>query len=203
MTNFKLQKDKGFSKLNNFAKGRIRPKAYSAGFTMLEMIIVIFVFLTGIIGVYSIIQNFYTTAIYSSNRFIASYLSQEGIELIKNLRDNNLITGDTVDWRANIISGYGGSGNCLAGSICKIDYNNSAVSLDNGSSQAFLKKAINDFYNYDSGGSTIFKRKIIITKSPDSSPDYINVSVETEWYKKDLKTREGSIKVEDNLYGYW
>jgi prepilin-type N-terminal cleavage/methylation domain-containing protein len=164
----------------------------SAGFTMLEMIIVVFVFLTGIVGVYSIIQNYYTTAIYSSNRLIASYLSQEGIELIKNLRDNNLIEDDS--WTKNITD------DCSSGIItCKIDYNDAKVLLDNGPSQAFLKKEANSFYNYDAGSPTIFKRKIkIIVNS-----SYINVSVETEWYKKNLTTIDGSVKVQDNLYGYW
>jgi prepilin-type N-terminal cleavage/methylation domain-containing protein len=158
------------------------------GFTMLEMIIVIFVFLTGIIGAYSVIQNFYNTAIFSSNRFTAMYLSQEGIEIIKNLRDNNLLT--PTDWTANIL--------CMG--VCKIDYNDVTLTLD-PEPYTFLKRDENgeQFYNYDSGLNTIFKRKI--TTVTNSSPDSITVSVETEWYKGDIK--QGSVKVEDILYGYW
>lgn len=154
---------------------------------MLEMIVVIFVFLTGIVGVYSVIQNFYATAIFSSNRFIASYLSQEGIELIKNLRDNNLISGAL--WKTNIT---------CAGE-CQIDYNDTALSTDTG----FLKKNAAGFYSYDPGGtSTIFKRKItIINPTLPPPPDFIKVSVETEWYKNGIKN--GSVIVEDILYGYW
>ena len=171
------------------------------GFTMLEMIIAIFVFLTGIIGVYLTIQSFYTTAIFSSNRLIASYLSQEGIELIKNIRDTNLIAGN-LDWKSNII----GIGTICPGGVnntCKIGYNDSPsmLALDS-SSGSFLKKDASGFYNYNGPTGTIFKRKIIVT-SFTSPADYINVSVETEWYKKDSTTKEGSVKVEDNLYGYW
>lgn len=164
------------------------------GFTMLEMIIVIFVFLTGIIGVYSVIQSSYNSSIFSSNRLTALYLSQEGIELIKNLRDNNLISG--ADWKTNIIGGSA----CSAGVNCKIAYNDLSLTADPGNS--FLKKnTTTGFYNYTIGLTSIFKRKITITSF--SSPDYINISVETEWYKTNFSTKEGSVKIEDNLYGYW
>ena len=64
---------------------------------MLEMIIVIFVFLTGIVGVYTIISNSYAATVFASNRLTALYLSQEVIELVKNIRDNNLIAGGTTE----------------------------------------------------------------------------------------------------------
>lgn len=174
----------------------LKLQKFSSGFTMLEMVIIVFIFLTGIIGAYSVIYYFSTSAIFSSNQLVASYLSQEGIELVKNLRDNNLING-IVDWKSNII------GNCLSGNVCKIDFNDLAVSSDNGANPAFLKRNDEGFYSYDFGSSTIFKRKITITNSPNLSPDFIDVLVETEWYKNDLVTKEGSVKTEDVLYGYW
>lgn len=155
---------------------------------MLEMIIVIFVFLTGVVGAYAVIQNLYSTSIYASNRFTALYLSQEGIELIKNLRDNNLISG--ADWKTNI--------ECA--SVCKIDFNDASLSSDS-SPYSFLKKDSSGFYQYEAGDNTIFKRKIMISESPSESPDYITVSAETEWYRNGVW--QGSAEVEDILYGYW
>jgi prepilin-type N-terminal cleavage/methylation domain-containing protein len=166
--------------------GFINKRKINKGFTMLEMLIVIFVFLTGIVGAYGVILNFYTTSVYSSNRFTATYLSQEGIELIKNLRDNNLISGNL--WTTGI----------TCAGVCKIDYNDTELSSD-ADPYTPLKKDANSFYSYEASSSTIFKRKITIIEN--AVPNYINVSVETEWYKNGVVN--GSVKVEDNLYGYW
>jgi len=157
------------------------------GFTMLEMMIVIFVFLTGIVGAYGIINNFYVTSVYSSNRFTATYLSQEGIELIKNLRDNNLIT--EVPWTTNI--------DCSE--TCQIDYDDSELFLYQN---LYLQRSTDGFYNHGSGVPTIFKRKITTEKvNINGVLDHINVKVETEWYKNGVKN--GSAIIESQLYEYW
>lgn len=167
------------------------------GFTMLEMMIVVFVFITGVVGVYGVILNFYKTAVFSSNRFTAMYLSQEAIELVRNIRDKNILN-NAADWQSNITSV------CTTGSTCKIDYNDTALSLG---SDFLLKDPATGLYRYnngsDTGGTaTIFRRKIKIT-SYSSPTDYINILVRTEWYKSGTNTVEGYVEVEDNLYGYW
>lgn len=162
---------------------------------MLEIIVVIFIFLTAIVGAYSVIQNFYASTIYSTNRLTALYLSQEGIELVKNIRDFNLVN-EALDWKNNIISGIA---TCSNGIICKIDFNDLSLSSDTSPYTYLRKDSETGFYNYDSGAIANFKRKIIITSN--ASPDYINVSAETEWYRNGVKA--GSVKIEDNLYGYW
>ena len=59
------------------------------GFTLIELIIAILILAVATIGVYN---SFSTVVIFTdgvSSRLTAAYLAQEGIEIVRNMRDNN------------------------------------------------------------------------------------------------------------------
>lgn len=157
------------------------------GFTLLEIIIAIFVLTIGIIGVFSVLPQMLSYTAFSSSQLIAAYLSQEGIEIVRNIRDTNWLTPGN-SWNTGLDQGdyeadYNDPDLTSCSSPCDYNHNLRFVKLDGG------------FYNYDTGGDTKFKRKITIT--PEA--DYLKVSVLVEWQEKG-KTR--SIAVQENLYNW-
>lgn len=73
------------------------------GFTLVEILAVLFVLSIGLIGVLSlIVQNIQSQNI--NKRTIAAYqLAQEGLELVRKVRDTNWKNGN--DWNQNLAAG--------------------------------------------------------------------------------------------------
>lgn len=86
-------------------------KEKTKGFTLLEMLISLVVISVGVLGVFSAISRYSQNTQLEKENLIASYLCQEGIEIVKNRRDTNWIKGDA--WNAGLT-------NCASG--CEADY---------------------------------------------------------------------------------
>ncbi len=133
------------------------------GFTIIEITMAIFVMAVGIIGIYALIPRIISVTSINTNRFIASQLAGEAIEITRNIRDSNWIK--ETEWNE-------GMTNCLAG--CEIDYNDNSFLVYQS---RFLKIDSQGFYNYEIGEETKFKRKITIIEEDD----ILNVQVEVSW----------------------
>ncbi len=138
------------------------------GFTLAELLITIFVFTVGILGIYLVVQNSYATINYAKNRLIAIYLAQEGIEIVRNIRDTNWLE-EEESWDEGLGPGTNFGAQYNESSL-RDNYGNIPLKIDN-----------NGFYNYDVGQTTEFKRKISITKIDDHTLD---VTVEVKWSDK-------------------
>ena len=135
---------------------------------MPEVLIAIFIILVGLSAISGIISKIIPVSGLSSLYFEASYLAQEGIELVRNIRDTNLVKV-SVHWDDNIFSCQSPPYNCETPPCicdCQADYNDSVLDSYN---DEFLKIDANGFYNYDSGNDTLFKRKIEVEKIDDST----------------------------------
>jgi len=101
----------------------------SRGFTILETLVAIAILLISIAGPLTIAEKSLVTAANSENQMIASYLAEDLMEYIENIRDNNLMMNSSgTSWLAT-----GGGGNmllCTAGhsNACDFDTTLSAVS---------------------------------------------------------------------------
>ena len=144
------------------------------GFTLLEVMATVFVVTVGLVGVFNVITNLGISASISSDRLIASYLAQEGIEIIRNIRDGNLleqIKDQTNPWDEGLMG-------CSFG--CEVDYTISTEEdpILQSYQSRFFKINSNGFYNYTIGSDTKFKRKITITQE---SADALRVEVLVDW----------------------
>lgn len=84
-------------------KLRKENKIEKRGFTLIEVITVLLVISLGMIGVLSlIVQNIQSQSL-NKNTLIAYQLAQEGVELIRQVRDTNW--RESLDWRENLSSG--------------------------------------------------------------------------------------------------
>ncbi len=138
-------------------------------FTLIEVLLSVFLITVAVLGLYSGINYSYSSITKASDKFIASYLAEEGIELVKNIRDSNFVNG-SVAWTNGLTTcsnpDYG----------CKMDYDESALTVntvDTVKNPLWINAS--GFYNYTATGTqTIFSRKIVINII---SADKMKVSV--------------------------
>jgi type IV pilus modification protein PilV len=143
----------------------------SKGFTLIEVLAAMFILVMGVLGVFGLISRTVTFNSSVNSQLVASYLAQEGLELVRNIRDANLL---------KIHKGVGGQWNdgltsCASG--CGADYNDTVL----GGFQSTPLKLNNGFYTYDAGTDTIFTREIVIDSA---AADVLKVAVDVSWVDK-------------------
>ena len=85
------------------------------GFTIIELIISIFILSVGLVGVFNALSVVTVLTAGSADRVTATYLAQEGMEIVRNIRDTNWLAMDTcprgggeiLTPQAYIVSGFG------------------------------------------------------------------------------------------------
>lgn len=140
------------------------------GFTLVEVLIAMFVITVGVGGVFSLVRQNTTVAHNANLQFKASFLSQEGLEIARNIRDANLLkihAGQIANWNDNLTG-------CSPPTGCEVDYSGAQLDV---SQERFLNIASN-LYTYNAGTVTPFKRKIFIT---EPNADVVDVNVVVSW----------------------
>src|SRR3990167_10137401 len=89
------------------------------GFTIIESLVAITVLVLAITGVTSAIQTGISSYIFSKDQIIAFYLAQEGVEQIRNIRDENSLKNPQQPWLTGIASSV--SDPCYFGKACKVE----------------------------------------------------------------------------------
>ena len=153
----------------------------SKAFTLLETLFSLLIMDTAIIGVFSLMQQVAGAEPLSGERLISSYLGQEGIEIVRNIRDVNKLK--KLSWDQGLTA-------CASG--CQADYLSQTLSPWTG---AYLLNS-GSFYNYSSGSVSKYQRKITIVVQ-GLPTDTLKVNVEIFWSEKN---RSHSLKIQENLY---
>lgn len=151
---------------NFFKKQLFRHSSRQAGFTLIEITIVIFIITMGLIGVLSLATQTIKISNFNKNEFIASQLAQEGIELVRKERDRNWMQGLLFN---NDISD-GGMGYTFG-----IDYLGYKPSVSDIDKLGANLKIVNGFYEldeYNSGGTVTPYYRMITTNKYDEEEDY-------------------------------
>ncbi|MFA7142009.1 MAG: prepilin-type N-terminal cleavage/methylation domain-containing protein [Candidatus Paceibacterota bacterium] len=132
------------------------------GFTLIEVLLSVFIITVAVLGLYNGISYAFNSIEKAKDQFIAAYLAEEGVEIVKNLRDSNFVA--SKNWKE-------GLGSCTNG--CRADYKSTSLETNTPDK----KLLINDhgYYNYTEGDETPFSRKITIT---DEGTDKIRVEAE-------------------------
>ena len=137
----------------------------NSGITLLELIVVIGLISIGLLSTTALLTQTLKTGGYNKEKIIATYLAQEGVELVRNIRDYNWL-----DPNSEGLTWDDGLENCTN---CAVVYNNDAngnksVLLDNVGDELF--SIDNDgFYNYSPGNRVQFKRYIDIDNNTSAS----------------------------------
>ncbi len=143
-------------------------------FSILELIIAIFVIAVGLLAVYGVTQKILSETIVSVSRLEATYLAQEGLEIVRNIRDSNVISGNGWNTGFDLCDP-------AQNYFCEVDYDGPVLISRNNDEDSTYLRFENSFYNYDSGDNTRFQRKIFIESVEDNKADIL---IEVIWEEK-------------------
>jgi len=157
------------------------------GFTLLEVMITLVVISLGLTGAFMIIKDNFAVASRVKNNMIAAHLAQEGVEVVRNIRDG--------EWHSSLLN----FGDLVQdGDNWAVQWNSNELDSDN--SDNFLKiDNTTAIYSYDSGNPTIFKRKIEISSAVDEESFHKIVTVYVNWSERGTPK---SVRVEEHLYDW-
>jgi hypothetical protein len=156
-------------------------------FTLLEAIFAISILIFTLTGSFALISRLLAFSPQTQSKLIASYLAQEGMEIVRNIRDNNWLNPANPSWNQDL-------GDCgLPACEYEADYTNPSLSPWGN---RYLNIDGNGFYSYNPGTPTKFKRKIILTQI---APDEIEVLVEVSWQEKGTIQK---VRVKEHLYNW-
>ena len=184
------------------------------GFTIIELIISIFILSVALVGIFNAFSIITILTSDSVNRLTATYLAQEGMEIVRNIRDINWLNMDSgVPVGATWVDGLNTTTCATTG--CQAGYASTSLSPYTAGSYLYLNA--NGFYGYGSGTKTKFERKITITFLPTGNfaSDYImKIIVQVSWDKKATILNSGvsadtctegnnCVKSEETLYNWY
>ena len=156
----------------------------SKGFTIIELVISIFILAIAVIGIFSAFSIVVILTSDAADRLTGTYLAQEGMEIVRNIRDTNWLKMDAED---PVSTTWLDKFNVCAQQGCEADYTSGLDSVESFSMSPWNSRSLyinsNGFYNYLDGVETKFKRKIIIV--PVSNVDYVaKIFVQVSWLEK-------------------
>ncbi len=170
-------------------------------FSILEVLVAITVITVGLVGVVGLVLRNLSIAKVSPERVIAVNLAQEGIEILHNIRDTNLLLGRDFD------TNIGKQGNERFGSTVEPDgtinhfsmpiYANVWECKDDGNCQLYFDDGLYTHISSATAVETGFYRFIKLDKI---SNDEIKVVSQVSWH--DTQGTQHTINLERRLYDY-
>jgi len=142
------------------------------GFTLIETFMAITILLIAMTGPLVLVTKGLSISKLAKGQITATYLAQEAVEYIRNVRDSNIL--NERDWLI-------GLDDCVvSGRKCKIDSPNQEVDLCSTEGCENLKyNAGSNLYEYSSGEISRFKREIEIIEV--SSNKELEIIVDMFW----------------------
>ncbi len=172
------------------------------GFTLLEVMLALGVITIGLMGVSSLVLQNIRVQDINKNYLVASMLAQEGLELVRNIRDSNFLQG--YDWKSGNISLSNNDivrgANVGESKEYTIDYNKNISDvttggMGNSKTQLYLNSGKYDHNN--NGTLTPYRRLITVI---NQSNYYIEVHSLVQWSEHG---QTHSYEAVTDLYNWW
>ena len=170
-------------KLNRNALSVYPKKLHNqAGFTLIELIASLFI-LIAILDIFIFISSSLNSSAVLRDSLIASNLAQEGVEVVRNVRDRDWFLGNS----------FGAS---LPDGSWRVQWDSAFLLLLSGN--PFLKKDMaTGVFGYSAGNDTVFKRAIDVLKI---SANEIKVISTVTW---DEKSNPKTTNAETHLFNWY
>ncbi len=152
------------------------------GFTLIETLVSLLIFSIALTAIFSLLSNNLRDALLVEHNFIASGLVQEGMEVVRNLRDNDWYAGNPF-------------GTEIPNSTFRVQWN-SLTFLPLGTNPPLKKDSGTGLMSYDTGDDTIFRRTVTVYILSDLERMVI---VTVTW---DERGRPRSVSAEDHLFNW-
>lgn len=154
------------------------------GFTLVETLVAIAIFASSITGLMSITARGINDNVFVKNKLTASYLSQEGVELVRNIRDTSAINGEEWSQFLNTIADcYSQNGS----NVCQIDGTQQVLTptpCPQGVCDVMRRDDANGEYDYDIlNDESPFTRYIEIQSVGSLGSDEIYIRSIVEWQR--------------------
>jgi len=155
------------------------------GFTLMEVIVAVAIIITALISSLALITSSISSIRENKSKIIATGLAQEGLEVVRNIRDNNwlIYKRKANDWRDGLSAGN-----------YRVQFNQE--SLLSFSSVPLKINTIDGRYQYSNGNNTIYYRKITIQ---DIDIDQFKVVAEISWREAG---RDSLVSAETRFYNW-
>jgi prepilin-type N-terminal cleavage/methylation domain-containing protein len=191
------QKNSGLAPTPRKVQGLAPTPRKVQGFTLLEVMVSVFIIAIALTGILALVSYTIGASQLASLRLTAANLAQEGIEIVKSIRESNFDESGWGNWYASFLANSGpkcyqvqyltpnlGSGNdipnCLISDTDILKYD-----------------ATSGLYKYGSGVNTYnLKRMITLTKISDNE---IKVTADVVWANRG---QSYSLSVEDRLWNW-
>ena len=146
------------------------------GFTLVETLVSLFILSIALTGAFTVISSNLRTAHFIQHSFIANGLAQEGLEVVRNLRDSDWFTG------AEFGSLGSDDGEAMADGTYQVQWNSASL-LSLANNPALSKNPDNPFYDYDGSVPTIFTRTVELTRTVNLSGEVasLKITVKVSW----------------------
>ncbi|MDD5547542.1 MAG: hypothetical protein PHN74_01385 [Candidatus Pacebacteria bacterium] len=155
------------------------------GQVIIEAMVALTVAIVGLLGVFSLVSKSLSLNVFVSDKYIAANLSSEGIELIKNLVDKNIV--NSRPWNEGIED-----------DDYKIDYKDESLAGNEYNGNGTLMFSGDEGYNYSDGEPTKYDRKITIE---NVSVDEIKVVSTVSWIGRGGSASDKlSVVLEDHFF---
>ncbi len=166
---------------------RSRGPARSAGFTLIEVLIALALLTTALVPAFVLATNAVGLSTTIKNSLISAGLAQEGVEIVRAMRDSNWFASPAVPFDTGLDA-------CLVS--CRVQWN-STVPLPAAGDPPLKLDATTGLYSYDASGTdSIFTRRIIVTKI---SAYEVDVTSEVTWKERSVNKK---VTVEYHLFDW-
>jgi len=153
------------------------------GFTLIEAMVALVLVTVAMGPVFILATSSVNVASRIEHNLTAANLTQEGVEVIRNIRDTNWLNGSAFD-------------NNLSVGTWRVEWNTAGGWLATVGSNPVLKKD-NGLYNYSTGTDTLFRRTITIAK-PNSGE--LTVISSVTWTERGNISR--TVSAESHLFNW-
>ncbi len=170
------------------------------GVFLVEAMVSLTVITVGLLGLINLLSNSIGLQRVIQDQYVGSYLAAEGIEVVKNRIDSNIIRilagTPGVFWNDGVVDGTWVV-------ECTLDTNSCGDLLSFPLPSSFLKyDATTGIFSYNGGGTnSSYTRAITILRNPTgSNPDEVRVQSKVAWTTRG--DAQPSITLEDHFYNW-